>query len=120
VLVATGDVEPMRSPRKTVRRASPRAVAVGTWCSKRGSVKRSRSGSATQSWTPCRTSESDVAYSEWAMPRPAVMRFISPARTSDLVPTVSRCSMVPENSQDTVCRPVCGWPGTAMLGVDGP
>ena len=49
-----------------------------------------------------------------AMPRPPVMRFISPGRTSAWLPPLSRCSTSPANSQLTVCRPVCGWGGTSM------
>lgn len=55
-----------------------------------------------------------VETSEWAMPYPPVMRFISPGRTSAWVPRVSRCSISPLNSQLTVCRPVCGCGGTSM------
>ena len=42
-----------------------------------------------------------VENSEWAMPRPAVMRLTSPGRTRACAPVVSRCSISPENSQLT-------------------
>ncbi len=55
-----------------------------------------------------------VETSEWAMPYPPVMRLISPGRTKAWVPSVSRCSTSPLNSQVTVCRPVCGCGASAM------
>ena len=75
---------------------------------------RSASGSATHSCAPWSTVVSGVEYSEWAMPEPAVMMLSSPGRTKACAPVVSRCSTSPVKSHDTVCRPVCGWPGTTM------
>jgi len=54
--------------------------------------------------------------SEWAMPRPEVIRFSSPGRISCSVPRLSRCSTRPWNSQLTVCKPMCGCGGTCMPG----
>src|SRR6266550_1698032 len=48
------------------------------------------------------------------MPRPAVIRLSSPGFTRACVPTLSRCSIVPPNSQLTVCSPVCGCGATII------
>ena len=48
------------------------------------------------------------------MPRPAVIRFTSPGRTSATVPSESRCSTSPLNSHDTVASPQCGCGATSM------
>ena len=35
--------------------------------------------------------------SEWAMPRPAVIRFMAPGVISSALPSLSRCMMRPSN-----------------------
>ena len=58
---------------------------------------------------------SGVLHSEWVMPRPAIMRFSSPGRTTAAFPTESRWSIRPVNSHDTVASPVWGCLGTRIL-----
>ena len=55
-----------------------------------------------------------MEFSEWEIPRPEVIRLTSPGRTIATVPTESRCSISPVNSQETVASPVCGWGGTSI------
>ena len=88
------------------------------WCSKRGSIHRSASGSATQSWTPCNDGgRSTGDSSEWLIPRPAVIRLSCPGSIVWTDPRLSRCSTAPSTSQVTVCSPVCGCGGTRMPGI---
>ena len=59
-------------------------------------------------WSP------GVDTSECEMPRPAVIRFTSPGRTSATVPSESRCSTSPLNNHDTVASPQCGCGATSI------
>nr|BFF17479.1 hypothetical protein GCM10025730_10000 [Promicromonospora thailandica] len=114
VNVRTGEVAPASEPRKTRSSAPSTRTGSGTWCWKSRPAARSASGRATHSWTPWSTVVSAVETSEWAMPWPPVMRLSSPGRMNECVPRLSRCSIVPLNSQLTVCSPVCGCGGRSM------
>lgn len=77
----------------------PAAVTTGSsaWCSKRGSVCRWLSGSATQSWAPCRKRACDLGLSsEWLMARPEVISPSSRGRMVARLPVESRCSTSPD------------------------
>ncbi len=115
---SAGDRSPRCSPTATVTLAPPsRTTGRSAWCAKRGSACRSASGSAIHSCSPCSTEGRPAAdSSEWAIPRPAVIRFSSPGRISCRLPRLSRCSTKPWNSQLTVCRPICGCGGTCIPG----
>jgi hypothetical protein len=79
--VGTGEALPSRDPRKTRASHPGPWTGAGAWWANPGSVFRAASGSATQSWAPCRDRASGVDTSEWLIPRPAVIRFSSPGRT---------------------------------------
>lgn len=114
IRVATGEVVPSSEPMNTRAENPSPVTGSGRWVSRLGSPKRSASGNAYQSWTPCSTLVSSVENSEWVIPRPAFMRSTSPGRTVAQFPAESMWSMWPSKSQETVARPVCGWRATFM------
>ena len=79
-----------------------------------GSGEPVRSGQRDPQLRAVEHSRRRAEYSEWAMPEPAVMRSSRPGRTSTRVPVVPRCPASPVTSQEAVCSPVRGWPGTAI------
>ena len=66
-----------------------------------GAVSSCAAGSATQLWMPDvplpLARASGGVRSEWAMPLPAVIRFIAPGVISSALPSLSRCMMRPSN-----------------------
>ena len=76
--MATGEVWPASVPSSTRAVAPPRWTVEGTWWVKSRGRCRAWSGSATQSWTPCRLVVPRVETSECATPYPPVIRFSSP------------------------------------------
>ena len=111
----TGASAPSSDPRNTSADPPPNPTGSGTKCSNlRPGLSRTSSGRAIQSCTPWSRLVPGVEVSEWQMPAPAVIRFISPGRTWALLPPESMWETVPSNNQLSVCSPVCGCGATSM------
>lgn len=111
-----GERVPASSPiTRRARAPWSSATTRASCCSNSGSTWRDASGSATQSCTPCSAPvcASGVS-SEWAMPRPDVIRLSTPGRPTPVAPVLSRWRISPASSHETVCSPMCGCGATSI------
>lgn len=108
VYAVPGEVVPSSSPRiRVALRPGAETVGRSVWCWKWGSTWRWASGSATQSWAPCRILAWAFGLSsEWLMARPEVISPSSRGRIVRRLPRLSLCRTSPSCNQLTVCRPM--------------